>query len=363
MISHGPDDYHDHFDPEQAENLWQLHGVPDNSFLHQPSGLQSTLFPVSHGMTADHHTIPSTYDGTTCPIDSNVSDFHALQVNNYQVACYQPTEIVEPLLVNPHYEYTDQHYSMLESPGSSPQDLSASFASGFSSSFEEIHTPGPDLDYCEEADDGWLQVKKEVETSPMFTSYVKSSRARTGGRRASKRARRVRVVQIPNGIDLQLEGEGVAFEDDRLVLSGNFAAKKSFACGHVDEDGRRCNSAFARSEHLKRHSSKHSNERKFPCVLPDCDKKIGRSDNACDHFRTHLQPYKKNKRNKHFHWREIERRVRWSYQEKVAAKILVNLERWLEKECLADEKLREAHMDDMWEPNNEPMLAEDGQRD
>jgi hypothetical protein len=148
------------------------------------------------------------------------------------------------------------------------------------------------------------------------------------------------------GIDLHLEGDNIGSQK-----------KKSYVCVYIEDDGRQCNTAFARSEHLKRHLSKHSKDRKFPCVLPDCSKKIGRSDNACDHFRTHLQMPGRNKRNKHFHWRDVEGRIRLAYPDKVAAKIIVNLERWLEKP--ENEELRKAHSDNMWDlEDDDPLLGE-----
>ena len=355
-ISSVPNDFQSHLDSEHAEDMWQTHSGHDHSFLHQPTGLQSTLFPVTHAMTANHHTLPEVYDSEAPAMDHHLVDFPFEYQSHYMatVTPYQSPGIVEPALVNPHNGYADHHYSMsmIGSPGSSPQDLSASFNSEFSSSFEEVRTPGPDMDCCEDLD-GFLHVKREGGTSPISSVEVKPSRTRSGGRRASKRSRKVQPFQqVQNingtGIDLHLEGEGIGFEGNRFVYTDHPLKKKSYVCAHVGEDGRPCSTAFARSEHLKRHLSKHSPDRKFPCVLPKCEKKIGRSDNACDHFRTHLQLPGRNKRNKHFHWRVVESRIRDAYQDKVAAKIIVNLERWLEKECSANDELRIAHSDDSW---------------
>jgi hypothetical protein len=354
IVSTGPEDFHGHLVSEHAEDMWQTHNNPDHSFMQQPTGLQSTLFPVTHAMTAGHHAMPDIYDSETSAMDSQVADFSSEYQNQYMAAMtpYQSPGIVEPALVNPHNEYADHHYSMLGSPGSSPQDLSASFNSEFSSSFEEVHTPGADMDCCEDID-GFLHVKREAGTSPVSSFEAKPSRTRSGGRRTSKRSRKVQPCQqVQNingtGIDLHLEGDGIGFEGNRFIYTDHPHKKKSYVCVHIGEDGRQCNTAFARSEHLKRHLSKHSKDRKFPCVLPKCEKKIGRSDNACDHFRTHLQLPGRNKRNPHFHWRFVESRIRDAYQDKVAAKIIVNLERWLEKECSVNKALRDAHSDDQW---------------
>jgi len=355
LTSTGSEHFHGHFESENADNLWHVQDVPSNGFLHQPAGLQATLFPVTHGMAATPQLISPTYS-----VDSSTTNFSAFHYNALPQTCYQSPEIVEPSLVNPHNGYGDQHYSMLESPGSSPQDLSASFGSDLSSSWADDHTPGPDMDCCEEID-GFLHIGKEedIDGSPTSTIDYKPIRAKSGDRRSSKRSSRVQPVrQVAingTGIDLQLEGEGIGFEGDRFVYTDHSIKKKPFVCVAPDKVGKLCNAAFARGEHLKRHLSMHSSIRRFPCVLPDCEKKIGRSDNACDHFRTHLALHGRNKRNDHFHWREVERRIRWAYPEKTAGKIIVNLERWLAKACLASKELREAQRDDRWQKDERPM--------
>jgi hypothetical protein len=358
LASNGSEDYHGHFDSEHTDSLWQVQDVSSNSFIHQPAGLQATLFPVTHGMAATPQMISPTYS-----VDSNAANFPEFHYNAQ--ACYQSPGIIEPSLVNPHNGYGDHNYSMLGSPGSSPQDLSTSFGSDLSSSWADVHTPGPEMDCCEDLD-GFLHVGKEedMETSPTSTIDCKPTRARSGGRRSSKRSRRVQPVrQVTNyngtGIDLQLEGEGIGFEGNRFVYTDHSIKKKPYICDALDNDGNPCNAAFARGEHLKRHLSKHSSIRRFPCVLPDCNKKIGRSDNACDHFRTHLALHGRNKRNLHYHWREVERRIRWAYPEKTAGKIIVNLERWLAKTCLVSKELREAQRDDQWQRDERPMRTAD----
>ena len=354
ITANDSEDYHGHFDSENAENLWQVQNVSGNGYLHQSAGLQATLFPIDHGMAANPYMISPTYS-----VDSNAASFPAFHYNALPQTYYQSPEIVAPSLVNPHNGHGDQQYSVLESPGSSPHDLSASFGSDVSS-WAVVHTPGPEMDCCEDMD-GFLHIEKEeqIDASPSSTIECKPIKARSGGRRVSKRGRRtqpVRQVANINGteIDLQLEGDGIGFEGNRFVYTDHSIKKKPFVCDAPDKDGKLCNAAFARGEHLKRHLSMHSSIRKFPCVLPGCKKRIGRSDNACDHFRTHLALHGRNKRNEHFHWREVERRIRWAYPEKTAGKILANLERWLGKACLASKELREAQRDDRWQRDERP---------
>jgi hypothetical protein len=359
LTSNSSDELHGHFDSEHTDSLWQVQD-PSNGFIHQPAGLQATLFPVAHGMAATPQMISPAYS-----VDSNAADFPAFQYNSLPQSCYQSSRIVEPSLVNPHNGYGDHNYSMLGSPGSSPQDLSTSFGSDLSSSWTGVHTSGPEMDCCEDLDGfPYMGKEEDIETSPTSTIDYKPIKTRSGGRRSSKRSRKPQPLrQVANvngtGIDLQLEGEGIGFEGNRFVYTDHNIKKKPFICDAPDNDGNPCNAAFARGEHLKRHLSKHSSIRRFPCVLPECGKKIGRSDNACDHFRTHLALHGRNKRNDHFHWREVERRIRWAYPEKTAGKIIVNLERWLAKTCLASKELREAQRDDQWQRDERPFRSAD----
>lgn len=355
----GPDDYTGHFSSEQAESLWNEHSMITGEFLQQPVGLHTTLFPIGHGLDTNFHVVPQADENNSCSlIDTSVSSA-SFQYNTLPPAGYQSPEIVEPAfttMVNPHDAYGDQHYQMLASPDSSPQDMSASFGSSFAS-FEEIQTPSPDVDFGSDID-GFVMVKGDVENSPASAADFKPCGTRSGLRKSAKRTRKTQRIQqrknINNtGIDVELAGEGMSFDANGQICRIDHRKKsKPFVCVHEDQNGIRCDRAFARSEHLKRHMSMHSPVRLYPCVLPDCNKKIGRSDNACDHFRTHLQLKGRNKRNNHHHWRELERRIRIAYSQKRADKITANLLRWLEKECALDDELRKAHEDDRWVPDN-----------
>lgn len=58
---------------------------------------------------------------------------------------------------------------------------------------------------------------------------------------------------------------------------------KLFQCtGYGD-----CNMVFTRSEHLARHSRKHTGEKPFVCVVPLCTKAFSRFDNMMQHTQTH----------------------------------------------------------------------------
>lgn len=48
-----------------------------------------------------------------------------------------------------------------------------------------------------------------------------------------------------------------------------------------------CHMVFTRSEHLARHARKHTGEKPFKCIMPDCNKMFSRFDNMMQHTQTH----------------------------------------------------------------------------
>lgn len=351
VIQNAPDDYSSYFS-EQAEPVWWEQQAPNGNFLQQlqpqqQPGLQTVLFPISHDLAAGHHGVPQTqmYDTAAC------SEFPDTATPRTHM---QSPAIVEPFQMQ---RYPDNNRYMTNgSPSCSPQDMTSSFDSSLASSWEELRTPSPEVDYCHESDGFILVGDEDQAASPIATvdsKPIRTKRTRKGGKRRKAPFVPERIIR-GTGVEITLEGESIAFENHRLVRTGNSsnANKKPFVCGKYTERGTACGRAFARSEHLKRHLGSHSSKRRFPCVLPACTKKIGRSDNACDHFRTHLQRDKANKRNKHFHWREVERRILHAYDPKTAAKILANLQRSLLIDMAKDSELRHAHDDAQYVQHN-----------
>ncbi|KAI9273640.1 hypothetical protein BY458DRAFT_508457, partial [Sporodiniella umbellata] len=58
---------------------------------------------------------------------------------------------------------------------------------------------------------------------------------------------------------------------------------KLFHCTGYGE----CNMVFTRSEHLARHTRKHTGEKPFKCVVPGCTRRFSRFDNMMQHTQTH----------------------------------------------------------------------------
>ncbi|KAI8365518.1 hypothetical protein BD560DRAFT_332546 [Blakeslea trispora] len=61
------------------------------------------------------------------------------------------------------------------------------------------------------------------------------------------------------------------------------ARPKVFQCtGYGD-----CQMIFTRSEHLARHTRKHTGEKPYLCIMPGCTRKFSRFDNMMQHTQTH----------------------------------------------------------------------------
>ncbi|KAI8097887.1 uncharacterized protein B0P05DRAFT_522501 [Gilbertella persicaria] len=70
---------------------------------------------------------------------------------------------------------------------------------------------------------------------------------------------------------------------------------KVFQCtGYGD-----CRMVFTRSEHLARHTRKHTGEKPYLCIMPGCTRKFSRFDNMMQHTQTHKLARTKTKGSKY----------------------------------------------------------------
>ncbi|KAG0201523.1 hypothetical protein BGX28_005686 [Mortierella sp. GBA30] len=65
--------------------------------------------------------------------------------------------------------------------------------------------------------------------------------------------------------------------------SGSTSSPKTFQCTGYPG----CNMVFTRSEHLARHERKHTGEKPYKCIVPNCPRTFSRYDNMIQHTQTH----------------------------------------------------------------------------
>lgn len=229
-----------------------------------------------------------------------------------------------------------------------------SFASNGShrSDYQYVGPESPDDAYMITTDDNYVFVKEEITTTPSRASEstYRGHQQSPVRRRHSKKVRKSLAsgrefdrVSTPH-FDVLLEGKPFSHRYD--AVTGRTIAHpqgpstgKPHKCRVTDEDGQPvkdkagnvCSARFDRAEHLKRHELSHTAARPFPCVLPPCKARMGRSDNAADHYRTHLRPHSKS-RNPYVTFEKLERTMRahpaYSGENQLkATKLLNNLRR------------------------------------
>ncbi|KAJ8656970.1 hypothetical protein O0I10_007304 [Lichtheimia ornata] len=73
-----------------------------------------------------------------------------------------------------------------------------------------------------------------------------------------------------------------------------------------------CHMVFTRSEHLARHARKHTGEKPFKCIMPDCNKMFSRFDNMMQHTQTHRSSSSPNNMGNTYQRSQRRRRTRIS---------------------------------------------------
>ncbi|KAI9494695.1 hypothetical protein BDB00DRAFT_817886 [Zychaea mexicana] len=68
-----------------------------------------------------------------------------------------------------------------------------------------------------------------------------------------------------------------------ITMPRKTSGPKLFKCAGYGD----CDMVFTRSEHLARHSRKHTGEKPFKCIVPGCERMFSRFDNMMQHTHTH----------------------------------------------------------------------------
>ncbi|KAF2161209.1 hypothetical protein M409DRAFT_59215 [Zasmidium cellare ATCC 36951] len=336
-------------DSPMRGDTWSQPQQISTAFNGHP-GLRTTLFQSTQGLGQDSGSMYAN------PSHSVHTSLGASAFPNYDTAgptldtsFYQAPQVVVPSQLSPHEDYPMEQYS-----GYDQQEVEDGFTQSFDSSassyngWETMEPPSPQEAYfTKNEDDDFIAVKYEPSTPSrgpsrsqgFFESGPSQTRPR---RRGSKRGRKSQAEgkcwYQANVCNMEVRYKGPRFsrlqsaDGSIQYVSEERKETKPHKCTFKDADGNVCISRFDRSEHLKRHMSKHSEVRDYPCPLHDCDKKIARPDNAADHFRTHLRKPVKGKRNKHCTFERLQEAILQEYPDKTATKLLNNLRKWYEAE-------------------------------
>ena len=327
-------------------DTWGQSEAFSNTYAPNNVGLGSTLFPTPHGMNVPANSPSSVFDhiGPSLHINfqyqSDPSAADVTQGSYGEPSHFQQPRIVVPSQVSPQDDYTAQQLSIYTTPHHSHDVLQSSFSSGRIpfGDYEMVEPPSPqDVYFAHSEDEDYLMVKAEGLPSPVLgpssrrqADFPVRPRRRTSRRTRKPGNRTTWCRHDFNGCEISCQGTQCCIEGPRRIIFNK--PDKPYKCKFVMEDGTPCVSGFDRSEDLKRHEGSHSGKegRKYFCPLKDCERKIGRPDNAGDHFKTHLRPKTTGKRNAHFDWPVVQDAIWDAYDDKkVAKKLLDGLRRWI----------------------------------
>lgn len=105
--------------------------------------------------------------------------------------------------------------------------------------------------------------------------------------------------------------------------------------GYVCDDPR-CDGAFVRPEHLRRHiRSKHTDEKNFICKIAGCKREFSRGDNLRDHYWTHLHRGGRAGKNKKMTLPEL-KLILGPREKKLVRKLRQKLNRYFENQKLKE---------------------------
>ena len=308
----------------------------NNDTMVHDTSLNMTLFASPPGMIAAPRPNQPSYS-TALSVDSQFAPQYGYEPMS--VPCMQGTQVIVPSQLSSDDAWSTMALQCSEyaSPvhhGAAYSSSTVSASTSFSS-YSGFTSPSPDEAYLMTSDDEYLLVKHEVTCSPSPRLRSRTSGATRARKRGNKRGKPNPPRAFwtsQNGTEVLLEGKWHFGDRGKAVPETALPSSKPHQCLE-------CTAKFERSEHLKRHQKTHSDKREYTCPLPGCEaglKGISRSDNATDHFKTHLKGPRKGQRNKHFEYPVLRNRLLDVLPPKDAHKMIVKLE----KACREDHELR-----------------------
>lgn len=313
--------------------------IQSNDFI-VPSWSQTNHLSQSF-IVQNEATLYSPYTGSHTPYGLNIDSVAMNSLHSQQPmhglpseAQFQQPQIVVPSQLVPY------------------DDISSSFTSHDVSSFSTDITTYSNFDEddweVELSDDAMKPREDAVElmasspqSSPLQTQPRQLERTSLQARKRSSRRRQkadcARFSFENFNTEIVVEGDSFRAADGfvRVQPSKN---NKAQCCKIIKLNGQPCSARFHRPEHLKRHQLSHSDERAYPCPLPDCPRAIQRGDNAGDHFKTHMKGPRRGQRNKHAEWPVLKKLINAHYEGKTREKLIRNLERWILTKPEAEEQ-------------------------
>ncbi|KXT08852.1 hypothetical protein AC579_1474 [Pseudocercospora musae] len=339
--------HQNHFSGQQSplrQEAWSTSNSSSLDINTNAPSLRTTLFQNGTGLNQEHVSSSMYTNPSPTPTSLGQSVFPNLEQGGTAVppSIFHAPHTVIPSQLIPQEDYPMEPYVPCKDEPMS-QDFGSSFGLiGPDDSWEAVGQPSPhDRYFAHPDEDDYVMVKDEVTGTPSRTPdrthrYMQISNPERVRRRSSKRTSKGhpvgKVWAEYEGPYCSVRCEGKPFEVvDGMLVTQPRRDRKPHRC-QVIEHGKPCGASFERSEHLKRHMGKHSNKRDYPCPLEFCKQAIGRPDNASDHFKTHLNPPGKGKRNKHCDWETLETAILERYPEKTSTKLLTNLRNWMDPE-------------------------------
>ena len=340
-------------------NHWQQHAHHGSFGASVQHGLTDTLYQSTQGL--GQHVAPqaSMYANPSTSVVASLdqSAFPNYDSNAHVAGSFsQPPQVVVPSQLGPQDDYQMDQYPSYSQEDDMVHEFAQSFdANAGHGGWQSVGPESPIEAYMGPSDDDeYVLVKDEYTGTPSRSSNYRGHQPSPLQKRHSKKARKSLAsgkafceFSTPH-FDVRCEGSPFVVDPNtgRIIPSSvGPRNSKPHKCHAMKADGKTaCGASFDRSEHLKRHAVSHTDERPYPCPLPDCKKRIGRPDNAGDHFKTHLKGHSKGKRNNHVSFETLQDAIlnHPAYDDKKATKLLNNLKKFLitHEELQREEQMR-----------------------